>query len=93
MDSDQSNTIDLAVETYHKSRAALIAEDRSLRDDHNPARLATLGPPESLKKAEDVIRKIRQDEALSVWAQESEEVPHIFPGSQAVRYSILERPC
>jgi hypothetical protein len=80
MESEQTKTLNIAMQTYLKSRAALIAEDRSLRDDHNPELLGKLGSLEDLGKAENIIRRIRKEEEITIWAEETEAVPHIFPG-------------
>jgi adenosine deaminase CECR1 len=61
--------------SYHiKAREALIAKDRGLRYDH-------IHPASDLeRKADAVIRKIREIEAGTVWKREEEQLNHVFPG-------------
>ncbi|KAG9019560.1 hypothetical protein FRB90_000468 [Tulasnella sp. 427] len=68
--------------SYQEARQALIAEDRSLRLDSQTQHLNALGDSETLQKVDGIIRNIRTREAQSVWAQETERIPHIFPGME-----------
>ncbi|KAG8905213.1 hypothetical protein FRB99_000482 [Tulasnella sp. 403] len=67
---------------YTDARAALIAEERSLRLDHQPQYLETLGPAEVVRKADEILRKFRKMEAVSMWCVETEQIPNIFPGME-----------
>ncbi|KAJ8473573.1 hypothetical protein ONZ45_g16248 [Pleurotus djamor] len=64
------------VEEYAQARAALVAEDRRLRRDHNYA------PTEREEAADRVIRAIRAKEATTVWGAEHPDIPHPFPGME-----------
>ncbi|KAI0311600.1 adenosine deaminase-like growth [Amylostereum chailletii] len=59
---------------YMARRSALIQEDRSLRREN--ALLTTLTDAE--KRADGIVRKIREDEANTVWKDEN--IPNVFPG-------------
>lgn len=72
----------MSLASYQTARQALITEDRSLRLDSQSQYLDPLGPAESVQKADGIIRKIRATEAESVWSQETERIPHIFPGME-----------
>lgn len=63
---------------YQAQRSALIKQDRALRPDHANADKHT---PAELK-ADNVLRKLREAEALSIWAGEHENIPHPFPGME-----------
>ncbi|KAI6028501.1 Metallo-dependent hydrolase [Pisolithus orientalis] len=64
------------LEEHTQKRAALINADRALRVDH--ARL-----PHSMELCADKItRRIRTEEATTVWGVEHENVPHPFPGME-----------
>lgn len=64
------------VSAYQEARAALIHEDRYLRRDghikHSDAEV----------KADQIIRDIRTAEASTIWMQEHESIPHLFPGME-----------
>jgi adenosine deaminase CECR1 len=66
------------IDVYLTNRAQLIQEDRALRVDR--VKLDSLTDAES--KADSIIRGIRQEEAISVWAAEHPEIPHPFPGME-----------
>lgn len=63
---------------YHSKRARLIADDRALRIDVvNGERFS-----EKSRQADVILRRIREEEARSIWAVEHDEVPHPFPGME-----------
>lgn len=62
---------------YQADRAALVASDRSLRHDHIRSTLSTIEA-----KADAVVRKIRAEEASSIWSAQYPDVPHPFPGME-----------
>ncbi len=67
-----------SAEDYLKSRDALITEDRSLRRDHQAASIRS-----SLEiKADEIVRKIRAEEASTIWKEDHPEIPHPFPGME-----------
>ncbi|PFH54144.1 hypothetical protein AMATHDRAFT_135550 [Amanita thiersii Skay4041] len=67
-----------ALATYKAQRAAFIEQDRSLRRENIwKARRS----PEEIK-ADEIIRKIRAKEASTIWKQESDSIPHPFPGME-----------
>jgi adenosine deaminase CECR1 len=65
------------LDVYWAAREALIKDDRSLRLDRiqGDATLAEI-------KADQVLRKIRAEEARSVWDADHPSVPHPFPGME-----------
>ncbi|KAJ7185550.1 hypothetical protein C8R46DRAFT_882286 [Mycena filopes] len=63
-------------EQYKKERAALISRDRSLRPDFAPIL------SETEIKADLVVRKIRAEEAVSIWDVEYPDIQHPFPGME-----------
>jgi adenosine deaminase CECR1 len=66
------------VDLYLQQRAQLIREDRALRVD--TAKLEQLTPTEA--QAEYIVRKIRNEENISVWGGEHDDIPHPFPGME-----------
>jgi adenosine deaminase CECR1 len=67
-----------SLDEYHRERAQLIADDRALRIDAVNAERFT----EIARRADEIVRRIRQEEAKSIWAVEHDEVPHPFPGME-----------
>ncbi|KIK37706.1 hypothetical protein CY34DRAFT_810088 [Suillus luteus UH-Slu-Lm8-n1] len=66
------------LDEYHCKRTELIADDRALRIDVvNGDRFS-----EKSRQADIILRRIREEEAKSIWAVEHEEVPHPFPGME-----------
>ncbi|TFK54820.1 Metallo-dependent hydrolase [Heliocybe sulcata] len=68
----------LSVQEYITKREAFINEERSLRREH--ARLAVLSDAEA--QADRVVRKIRAEEARTIWSEENEAAENIFPGME-----------
>lgn len=66
------------LDEYHCKRTELIADDRALRIDVvNGDRFSGKS-----RQADMILRRIREEEAKSIWAVEHEEVPHPFPGME-----------
>jgi len=66
------------LDEYQRERAQLVADDRSLRIDViNGERFS-----DTARQADEIVRRIRQEEAKSIWAVEHDEVPHPFPGME-----------
>jgi adenosine deaminase CECR1 len=66
------------LDEYQRKRSELIADDRALRiDAANGDRFS-----EKSRQADVILRRIREEEAKSIWAVEHEEVPHPFPGME-----------
>ncbi|KAG8974155.1 hypothetical protein FRB93_001409, partial [Tulasnella sp. JGI-2019a] len=68
---------------YRAQREALIAEDRSLRFDHQVKYTAALGAngnTDTLTRADEIIRNLREEEEETVWSKVMDDVPQIFPG-------------
>jgi len=66
------------LDEYQRERAQLVADDRSLRIDViNGERFSN-----TARRADEIVRRIRQEEAKSIWAVEHDEVPHPFPGME-----------
>ncbi|KAF8891209.1 hypothetical protein BD779DRAFT_1670856 [Infundibulicybe gibba] len=73
---------------YQSLRSNLIQEDRSLRREFSRIRSRT----ELEVHADAIIRKIRAEEASSIWTVESESVQHPFPGMEFLTgRSIIEK--
>ncbi|OAX42024.1 adenosine deaminase-related growth [Rhizopogon vinicolor AM-OR11-026] len=67
-----------SLDEYHRERAQLIADDRALRiDTVNGERFS-----ENARRADEIVRRIRKEEAKSIWAVDHNEVPHPFPGME-----------
>lgn len=64
------------LEEHTQKRVALIEADRALRVDN--ARVSR--PLED--HADKLVRRIRTEEATTVWGVEHEGVPHPFPGME-----------
>ncbi|KAG8217611.1 Metallo-dependent hydrolase [Butyriboletus roseoflavus] len=65
-----------SLEDYHAERAALIKADRALRVDY-------IRPSSILEsQADQITRRVRVDDAASVWSVQQDEVPHPFPGME-----------
>lgn len=61
---------------YQAERDALIKADRALRLDH--IRQSTILE----SQADQIVRRVRADDAESVWSMQQDEVPHPFPGME-----------
>ncbi|KAF8891211.1 hypothetical protein BD779DRAFT_1513855 [Infundibulicybe gibba] len=73
---------------YQSLRSNLIQEDRSLRREFSRIRSRT----ELEVHADAIVRKIRAEEANSIWTVESESVQHPFPGMEFLTgRSIIEK--
>lgn len=70
---------------YQAKRAALINQDRALRPDYVTS--ANHSPVEL--QADKIVRTIRSEEAISVWAAEHDDVPHPFPGMEFLTGNII----
>ena len=70
------------LQEYRASRQALMSEDRSLRRDR-----ANGTAREML--ADDLVRKLRKEEATSLWNQDYADIPHPFPGMEFLTGIIL----
>jgi hypothetical protein len=66
----------LDLTAYQEARAALIHEDRYLRRDMH------IKHSDAEKKADQIIRDIRTEEASTIWMQEHESILHPFPGME-----------
>lgn len=67
-----------SLDKYHRERAQLIADDRAFRIDAvNGDRFS-----DTARRADEIVRRIRKEEAKSIWAVEHDEVPHPFPGME-----------
>jgi adenosine deaminase CECR1 len=66
----------LTFQNYQTQRDALIAEDRSQRVDYKDT------PSVVELKADEVIRNIRKEEAISVWGAKHDDIEHPFPGME-----------
>ena len=64
--------------TYLADRDKLIKQDRALRIDS--IKLENLSKTEAA--AEEIVRAIRAEEAVSVWGEEHEGIEHPFPGME-----------
>ena len=71
-----SDSIDLSA--YLADRDKLIRQDRGLRVD--AAKLDDLSATEA--KAEEIVRALRAEEAVSVWGAEHQDIEHPFPGME-----------
>lgn len=66
----------LSLEDYQAERDALVKADRALRVDH-------IRPNSILEnQADQIARRVRADDAESVWKVQQDEVPHPFPGME-----------
>ncbi|KAH9010246.1 adenosine deaminase-related growth [Lactarius hengduanensis] len=63
---------------YFSRRAALIQEDRSLRRENNSLHSLT----NNELAADKIVRRIRAEEAVSIWGVEHDEISHLFPGME-----------
>lgn len=68
----------MTFEAYINARTALIQKDRALRRD----RSQDISLTEMDKKAEEIIRHVRAQEAKAIWDVEHDEIPHVFPGME-----------
>ena len=63
---------------YLKERDKLVDEDRRLRRDW-PI-LQTRSAIET--EADEIVRRVRMEEAQSIWKEEHPDIPHPFPGME-----------
>lgn len=75
-----------SAQDYWSSRNELISGERSLRRDYYPYQ----NLQSTAKKAEDIVRRIRRKELLTVWSGEHEEIPHLFPGMEFLTGMIFK---
>ncbi|KAF8590054.1 adenosine deaminase-related growth [Ramaria rubella] len=68
----------MALDAYMTSRAELLATERSLRRDF--AYKANISASE--ERAEAIIRRLRLEEANTIWGDKHEDIPHPFPGME-----------
>ena len=66
------------LQSYMLARDGLIVEDRALRRDTGLVQNAT----EEERRAEQIIREIRSEEAQTIWSVEHEGITNIFPGME-----------
>ena len=66
------------IQNYFSKRAALIQEDKHLRRENNLLQSLT----ENELAADKMVRRIRAEEAASIWGVEHDEFPHLFPGME-----------
>ncbi|KAI6045539.1 Metallo-dependent hydrolase [Pisolithus marmoratus] len=71
------------LEEHTKKRVALIEADRALRVDY--ARVSL--PLED--HADKIVRRVRTEEATTVWGVEHEGVPHPFPGMEFLKAKAI----
>jgi adenosine deaminase CECR1 len=79
------------VQDYFSRRAALIQEDKHLRRENNLLQSLT----ENELAADKLVRRIRAEEAASIWGVEHDEPPHLFPGMEFLicMPSVLDYTC
>ncbi len=71
-------SIPMDKDDYLEQRSRLISEDRGRRRD-----LLTLETRTMLEKeADEIVRRIRAEEAESIWKEELTDAPHPFPGME-----------
>lgn len=63
---------------YLADRDDLMKQDRALRVD--AVKLDNLSATEAA--AEEIVRALRAEEAVSVWGAEHDEIEHLFPGME-----------
>ncbi|KAF8511122.1 hypothetical protein BU17DRAFT_54841 [Hysterangium stoloniferum] len=68
----------MTLEAYMASRADLLTKERSLRRDH--IYKANMSATEA--KAEEIVRRLRKEEADTIWSAINEDIPHPFPGME-----------
>ncbi|KAG1735159.1 Metallo-dependent hydrolase [Suillus occidentalis] len=64
---------------YIERRQKLIKEDRKLRKDYFREKYS-----EAEQRADEVVRCIRAKEAVTVWRDKHEDVPHQYPGMEII---------
>lgn len=75
---------------YELKKKDLIALDRALRLDSNIPN----GALSALEKeADNVIRNLRAEEAVSIWAAEHSSIPHPFPGMEFLTGKVNDDSC
>ncbi|KAG2020049.1 adenosine deaminase [Coprinopsis cinerea AmutBmut pab1-1] len=76
--------MELKLESYRAAREALINADRALRRDRLPltTTINSLGPGDLETKADAILRRIRQEEADTIWTEVHPSIPHPFPGME-----------
>ena len=70
------SSIDLSA--YLADRDKLIKQDRALRVD--AVKLDNLSTTEA--RADEIVRALRAEEAVSVWGAEHQDIEHPFPGME-----------
>lgn len=72
---------------YFEEREKLINVDRALRRD----RLSLQSRPTLEERADEIVRRIRAEEAASIWKEDHPEVLHPFPGMEFLtgQYALL----
>ncbi|KAH9966837.1 hypothetical protein BC827DRAFT_1264751 [Russula dissimulans] len=66
------------IQDYFFRRTALVQEDMSLRRENKLLRSLT----EKEAAADKIVRRIRAEEAVSIWGVEHDDIPHLFPGME-----------
>lgn len=70
-------SVPLNLKTYEVERAALIEKDRSLRREYARIQISS-----AEREADKVVRRVREEEARSIWSADYDGVPHPFPGME-----------
>lgn len=66
------------LEAYMSDRADLLSKERARRRDFTyKANFSSIE-----KQAEAVIRRLRTEEANTIWNANHEDIPHVFPGME-----------
>lgn len=63
---------------YMEQRNRLIDDDRRLRRDWSTSKTGSILE----QQADEIIRRIRAEEAESIWKEGLPDVPHPFPGME-----------
>lgn len=69
------------LEEYSKAREALIRSDLAWRRDQVSTQLSEEDAT-STTKADATLRRIRQEEADTIWQKDYPTIPHPFPGME-----------
>lgn len=72
---------------YQSQRSSLINDDRSLRREYLPSNLKLISVKEA--EADRIVRRIRSQEAETIWREENTSVPHPFPGMEFLTGTFL----
>jgi hypothetical protein len=73
---------------YQSQRSSLVNEDRSLRREFLPSNLKARSDREV--EADKIVRRIRSQEAETIWRQEYPLIPHPFPGMEFLTGNVFE---